>query len=135
MFLLDTNVVSELRRTRPHGAVLQWFEQTRDADICISCATVGEIQAGIELARDHDAAKAEEIERWLDQVVRSMSVLPADATTFRIFARLMHKNQSHLWDDALIAATAIQHGATVVTRNTRDFRQFAVDLFDPFAAT
>jgi predicted nucleic acid-binding protein len=133
MFLLDTNVVSELRRTRPHGAVLAWLGQTRHQDIYISAATVGEIQAGTERTRDNDIAKADELERWLVEVVLSMSVINPDAETFRIWARLMHKRQSQFWDDAMIAATAIQQGCTVVTRNVRDFQQFDVAIVDPFA--
>ena len=62
MFLLDTNVVSELRRTKPHGAVLAWLEGVADADLHLSALTFGEIQSGIEITREKDAAKADEIE-------------------------------------------------------------------------
>jgi predicted nucleic acid-binding protein len=133
MYVLDTNVVSELRRTRPHGAVLAWLADTRHQDIHISAATVGEIQAGIELTRENDAAKADELERWLVEVVLSMNVIAPDAETFRIWARLMHRRQSQLWDDAMIAATAIQRSATVVTRNVKDFELFGIPIVDPFA--
>ena len=133
MFILDTNVVSELRRTRPHGAVLAWFAGVNDRDIHISAATVGEIQAGIEITRENDIVKAAELERWLIEVILSMNVIAPDAEIFRIWARLMHRQQSHLWDDAMIAATAMHHNATVVTRNVRHFRLFDVPTFDPFA--
>jgi predicted nucleic acid-binding protein len=133
MYLLDTNVVSEFRRTRPHGAVVAWIAATRTDELFISAATVGEIQAGIERARENDAAKADEIERWLVEVVLSMNVIAADAETFRIWAKLMYRKQSQLWDDAMIAATAIQKKATVVTRNVDDFRQFGVPILNPFA--
>jgi predicted nucleic acid-binding protein len=133
MFVLDTNVVSELRRTRPHGAVLAWLNSTPQSDIYVSAATIGEIQAGIEKTREADAFRAHEIERWLVEVVMSINVLVADAETFRIWARFMHKRQSHLWDDAMIAATARQHGAIVVTRNVRDFKSFDVPTLNPFA--
>jgi predicted nucleic acid-binding protein len=132
MYLLDTNVVSELRRTRPHGAVLAWLSTVHNADLFISAATVGEIQAGIERTREDDIAKAGEIEKWLTEVVLSMNVIAPDAEIFRIWARFMHKRQSHLWDDAMIAATAVQHHATVVTRNVRDFELFGVEILDPF---
>jgi predicted nucleic acid-binding protein len=134
MFLLDTNVVSELRRARPHGAVIAWLASARDDEIFISAVTVGEIQAGIGRAREHQPEKSDEIERWLVAAVLSMNVIAADAETFRIWARLMHKRQGHLWNDAMIAATALRHGATVVTRNVSDLRQFGVPVLDPFAA-
>jgi predicted nucleic acid-binding protein len=134
MFLLDTNIVSEMRRTRPHGAVLAWLADTDASDIYISAATVAEIQAGIERTREQDAAKALELERWLNEAILSMNVVAADAQTFRTWAALMHRRQGHLWADAMIAASAIQHSATVVTRNTKDFVEFGVSLINPFGA-
>ena len=134
MYLLDTNVISELRRPRPHGAVVAWLESVADADLHLSAVTLGEIQAGIELARDQDAAKADEIEHWADQVAASYNVLPMDAETFRIWARLMHRRSDTLYEDAMIAATAKRHKLTVVTRNVRDFTPFDVALFNPFKA-
>jgi len=132
MYLLDTNVVSELRRTRPHGAVLEWLRSVPDTDLHLSAVTLGEIQAGIELTRDQDAAKASEIERWADQVEGAYNVLPLDAETFRIWARLMHRRSETLYEDALIAATARRHRLTVVTRNVDDFAHFGVELLNPF---
>jgi len=66
MFLLDTNVVSELRKTRPHGAVLAWLTATPESDLFISAVTLGEIQRGIELTRDQNPAKALELSHWAD---------------------------------------------------------------------
>ena len=66
MYLLDTNVVSELRKPRPHGAVVAWLQSVPDAELYLSAVTLGEIQSGIELTRDQDAAKAAEIEAWAD---------------------------------------------------------------------
>ena len=134
MYLLDTNVISELRRPRPHGAVVAWLESVADSDLHLSAVTLGEIQAGIELTRDQEAAKADEIERWADQVAASYNVLPMDAETFRIWARLMHRRSDTLYEDAMIAATAKRHKLTVVTRNVRDFGPFDVALFNPFKA-
>ncbi|MCK7473159.1 MAG: PIN domain-containing protein [Rhodopseudomonas palustris] len=71
MYLLDTNVVSELRKPRPHGAVVAWLQATADADLHMSAVTLGEIQAGIELTREQDPAKAAEIEAWADLVAAS----------------------------------------------------------------
>jgi toxin FitB len=132
MYLLDTNVVSELRRPRPHGAVLAWIESTADADLHISAVTLGEIQAGIEITRNQDAEKARAIEQWADQVAATYNVLPMDAQTFRLWARLMHRRSDTLYEDAMIAATARQHELTVVTRNTGDFKPFGVKLLNPF---
>ena len=62
MYLLDTNVVSELRRPRPHGAVLAWLREVPDSSLYISAVTIGELQAGVEMTREQDPAKAAEIE-------------------------------------------------------------------------
>jgi predicted nucleic acid-binding protein len=83
-FLLDTNVVSELRRPRPHGAVLAWLHSVDDADLHLASVTLGEIQAGIERTREQDPAKASEIERWLDQVSDIFNILsPTPCTKTR----------------------------------------------------
>ena len=134
MYLLDTNVVSELRRPKPHGAVLEWLRGVDDADLHLAAVTLGEIQAGIESTREHDPAKAAEIEAWLELVAGTWNVLAADARVFRTWARLMHRRDDRLIEDALIAATALMHGLTVVTRNVKDFAPFGVTLHDPFAA-
>jgi predicted nucleic acid-binding protein len=134
VYLLDTNVVSELRRPRPHGAVLAWLHTASDAEIHLSAVTIGELQAGIEMTREQDPAKAAEIELWLDQVARTYNVLPMDAGIFRAFARLMHRRPDDLIEDAMIAATAIVHNLTVVTRNVRDFDRLGVRTFNPFFA-
>jgi predicted nucleic acid-binding protein len=135
VYLLDTNVVSELRKPRPHGGVLAWLQGVDDKDLFLSAVTVGEIQAGIELTREQDEAKAAELEAWLEQVAASYAVLPMDATAFRVWARLMHCRSDTLIEDAMIAATAQVHGLTVVTRNVADFKAFGVPVLDPFKAT
>ena len=132
MYLLDTNVVSELRRLRPHGAVLDWIAQAPAEQLFISAVTVGEIQAGIEMTREVDETRAEELEIWLDRVLASCSVLPMDAIAFREWARLMHRRSGAVREDAMIAATAVVHRLTVVTRNVSDFQQFDVALENPF---
>ena len=134
MYLLDTNVVSELRRPRPHGAVLVWLQAVDDAQLFISAVTLGEIQAGIELTREQDTDKASEIEAWLDQVAAAYNVLPLDAAAFREWARLMHRRSDTLYEDAMIAATARVHGLTVVSRNVADFKALGMEALNPFTA-
>ena len=132
MYLLDTNVVSELRRPRPHGAVVAWLRNVPDPDLHISAVTIGELQAGVEITRDRDSAKAAMIETWLERVAETYNILPMDARTFRCWARLMHKRSDKLIEDAMIAATAETFNLVVVTRNIRDFAQFGVKTFNPF---
>lgn len=132
MYLLDTNIVSELRRSKPHGAVVAWLESVEDTDLYLSAVTLGEIQAGIELTREQDAAKAAQIEQWLNQVAQTFNVLAMDSAIFRAWATLMHRTSNTLYEDAMIAATAQVHHLTVVTRNVTNFRTFNVELLNPF---
>ena len=132
MYLLDTNIISELRKFKPHGAVVTWVKSIEDKDLYLSAVTVGEIQAGIEITREQDESKALQIEQWLDQVADTYNVLAMDSTVFRQWAKLMHRTSDKLYEDAMIAATAKVHHLTVVTRNVADFKSFGVKLLNPF---
>ena len=134
MYLLDTNVVSELRKRKPHGAVVRWVQSVSDAELHISAVTIGEIQAGIELTREQDEPKAIELEQWLELVSGSFNVVPMDVAAFRTWARLMHRASDTLYEDAMIAATAKVHNLTVVTRNVTDFKPFGVKVLNPFVS-
>ena len=134
MYLLDTNIVSELRKPRPHGGVVAWLEKVADENLYLNALTLGEIQTGIEITREQDSQKAAAIEAWADQVSRTYNVLAMDAATFRLWATLMHRQSDTVYEDAMIAATALRHKLTVVTRNVREFERFDVPLLNPFEA-
>jgi len=131
-FLLDTNVVSELRKPKPHGAVLSWIADLQADQIYLSAVTIGELQTGVELTRRQNPEKADEIELWVDQLAESSQVLPMDAPCFREWARLMNGKTEHLLEDAMIAATARIHNLTVATRNEKDFKPLGVRVLNPF---
>lgn len=133
MYLLDTNVVSELRRANPHPAVVEWIRQVPAEHLYLSTVTIGEIQAGIEITREQDPSKAEELEEWLDLVLASYSVLAVDSAAFREWAKLMHHQSTSLLLDAMIAAVSTVHRLVVVTRNVRDFERLGVQVLNPFA--
>jgi predicted nucleic acid-binding protein len=132
VYLLDTNVVSELRKPRPNPKVIAWIQDADEPDLHLSAVTIGEIQAGIEVIRTQNPPKAEELEAWAGQVADSYNVLAMDAACFRRWARLMHRQSSTVYEDAMIAATALVHDLTVVTRNMRDFSRFDVPVLNPF---
>ena len=134
MYLLDTNIISELRRPKPHGAVLQWYKNITEEDVFISAVTIGEIQSGIELTRTQDKKKAEILEQWLHSISNLHNVLPMTGSTFRLWAKLMHSQTNTVREDAMIAATAIEKDLIVVTRNTKDFKLFKLQLLNPFEA-
>lgn len=132
-YLLDTIVISELRKSKPHGAILAWIREVKSEQLFISTLTFGELQAGVERLRLQDVTRAAEIERWIDDLSVSSQVIPMDIECFREWARLMVGRSDELSEDAMIAATARIHHLKVVTRNERDFRHFAVDVVNPFS--
>jgi predicted nucleic acid-binding protein len=132
VYLLDTNVVSELRRLRPHGAVVAWVQAIPDEHLHVSAVTLGELQAGVEITRERDSDKAAEIEAWIGRVANSYNVLPLDGACLRTWAKLMHRQTDDLVMDALIAATAAVHDLTVATRNVRDFQRLGCATINPW---
>ena len=91
-YLLDTNVVSELRKPKPHGAVVTWLKALQENQIYLSAVTIGELQAGVELTRKQDPQKAAQIQTWIDRLEQSYQVLPMDSSCFRCM-----ENQTIYW--------------------------------------
>ena len=132
MFLLDTDVLSALRRReRNHGAV-RWVEAQRTADIYISVVTVGEIERGIAQQQQRNPSFAQELALWLDRVLAWYSdrILSVDTATARRWGQLS-ATLGNDGADLLIAATALEHGLTVVTRNVRHFAPTGVPVLNP----
>ena len=132
MFLLDTNIVSELRKPKPHGGVVAWVSANETTSLYLSAMTIAELQRGVEMTREQDAGKASEIETWLEQLMFTGQVLAMDAAVCREWARLMHRRSDTLVEDAFIAATARVHRLVLVTRNVRDFKTLGVKTLNPF---
>ena len=132
MFLLDTDVLSALRRRERHPEAVRWVETQRTADLYISVVTVGEIERGITQQQPRDPSFAGELALWLDRVLAWYSdrILIVDAATARRWGRLS-ATLGHDGADLLIAATALEHGLTVVTRNVRHFEPTGVPTLNP----
>jgi predicted nucleic acid-binding protein len=134
MYLIDTNVVAELRKAKPHGAVVTWLRGVEDRHLHVSAVTLGEIQAGIEITRGQDSEKAAEIEAWADQIAGTWNILAMEGSAFRLWAKLMHARSDTLIEDAMIAATALRNNLIIVTRNVKDFKEFGVQTLNPFTS-
>jgi hypothetical protein len=132
MYLLDTNVISEMRKPRPHGAVLAWFRAQTERNLHLSAVNVLELQRGAERTRRQDRPGAEKIDRWIDQIINTLPIIAMDAHIAREGARLMVGKSEDLFEDAMLAATARIHRLTVATRNLKDFAFFDVPVFNPF---
>src|ERR1700719_1702072 len=109
MYLLDTNVVSELRRPRPDPAVVAWLSVVPAERLFVSGVTLGELQAGDEITREQDAGRAGSIGDGIDAVAGSHNILAMDGAIFRRWAQLMQRRSPDLIEDAMIAATALVH--------------------------
>jgi toxin FitB len=135
LYLLDTDVVSELRKPRRNENVTAWVEPVAPHDLYFSLITVVEIERGIEQQRDHDPAFARDLAAWLDAILRLYGerVLPLTINIARRWGKLAAEiGNTNL--DLGIAATALEHGLTVVTRNVAHYERTGVPLLNPFEA-
>lgn len=133
MFLIDTDVLSALRRRQHHPAVTQWVASQRTTDLYLSAVTIGEVERGISQQQRRDPEFARELATWLGGVLSWYGdrILPFDVPTAQRWGRLSGAlgNESA---DLMIAATALEHGLTVVTGNVRHFEPTGVAVVNPF---
>lgn len=133
-FLVDTNVVSETRRSRPDAGVRKWFDSTPRSSLWLSVITDLELERGVLLQRRKDVLSAEPMQRWLDSVRAGLvhPVLEVTGGVARVCAAIQVPSRRPL-ADALIAATALHHDLTVVTRNVKDFDVPGLRVLNPFS--
>lgn len=134
MFLLDTDVVSLLRRPDRYPAPAQWLQTQRPVDVFISVVTLAELERGLAQQRRRDPEFARDLADWMEQTTTSFAdrIIPVDPAAARLWGR-MSVDIGHFNVDLLIAATALVHGLTVVTRNVRHFEPTGVRVLNPFA--
>jgi len=135
-FLIDTNVISEVRKgTRCDPSVAAWWQGVDEADLFLSPLVLGEIRKGVELARRHDPQKAEVLERWLVEVLEGFAdrLMPVDGRVADEWGR-MNAIRPVSVIDGLLAATAKVNGLTLVTRNEADVAGLGADVLNPFGA-
>lgn len=132
-YLLDTNVVSEPTKSSPDGNVLRWYEQVFPQDLFISALVVGEVQRGIERRRRRDPEQASALQVWLDamRLEYGERMLPVTDVIAATWGRLMVPDPLPIID-GLMAATALEHDMTFVTRNVADVARTGVRLLNPF---
>jgi toxin FitB len=132
-YLLDTNVISETRKTRADSGVIAFLSAAEAAGLFLSVLTLGELRKGVAAKRRTDPGAADQLGAWVDGIETTFAdrVLPIDAATARRWGELA-ANRNLPVIDTLIAATAISHGLTLVTRNTRDVESTRVPLVDPW---
>lgn len=134
-YLLDTNVISELRKKDANANVLAWYEGVQSNQLYLSAITVGEIRLGIERLRRRDGTQAEMLEKWLGTLRTTYRdrIKPLDEEVAEEWGRINVPNDLPVLD-GLIAATASIHGWTLVTRNVRDVARSGISILNPFEA-
>lgn len=134
MFLLDTVVLSELRKKQPNAKVLAWLSKQQESDLFLSVVSLGEIERGAEKQRTANPEFSQALFRWLETLQRNFSdrILDITPSIARQWGALSAK-LNHDGADLLIAATAKEHGLAVVTRNAKHFAPAGVKVVNPFA--
>ena len=132
-YLLDTNIISETRKLRADDGVITFLSAADATGLFLSVLTLGELRKGVAAKRRDDPVAADALAAWVDGIETTFAdrVLPVDAAAARRWGELS-AGRSVPVIDTLIAATAISHGLTLVTRNTRDVQSAGVPLFDPW---
>ena len=132
-YLLDTNIISETRKLRADDGVITFLSAADATGLFLSVLTLGELRKGVAAKRRDDPVAADALAAWVDGIETTFAdrVLPVDAAAARRWGELS-AGRSVPVIDTLIAATAISHGLTLVTRNTRDVQSVGVPLFDPW---
>ena len=132
-FLLDTNVVSEVRKSRPAGEVLLFIKNTDASALFISALTLGELRRGASIKKRTDAELAHRLAEWIDGIESSFAdrILAVDAAIARVWGELS-ADRSRPVVDTLLAATAIAYDLVFVTRNVDDVRDIQVEVLNPW---
>jgi predicted nucleic acid-binding protein len=132
-YLVDTNVLSEIRKTKANAAVQSWARITPTEQLFVSVISVGELENGADRVRRRDPAFAAALDEWIAELIMDFgdNVLPVSLPVARRWGRLTALGRNDT--DVLIAATAIEYGLTVATRNTRHFVDLGVPVYDPFS--
>jgi predicted nucleic acid-binding protein len=132
-YLLDTNVVSELRKSSPDSNVEAWYDSVPGSELFLSVLTIGEIRMGVERARRKDPVRADSLENWLTRLETAYGdhVVPVDTAVADTWARLSVPHPLPVID-GLLAATAYDRGWVFVTRNAKDVRRSGVRVLNPF---
>ncbi|WP_308466794.1 type II toxin-antitoxin system VapC family toxin [Rathayibacter soli] len=133
-YLLDTNIVSELRRMQPNAGVRDWYDTIPQAELVVSVLTVGEIRYGIERVRRRgDTEQADRLDEWLSTLHEHFGdrIVPVDVATAQAWGRI-RTIRSIPVIDALLTATCIAHDLTLVTRNVHDVADLGARIVNPF---
>lgn len=132
-YLLDTNVLSEVRKRAPDPRVAAWFETAPSSELFISVLLIGEVRQGIGRLRTRDQPQAKVFERWLETLKRDFRdrIIPISANIAEAWGRLNTPTRLPVVD-SLLAATALVHGLTLVTRDTTNVEPTGIPLLDPW---
>ena len=132
-YLLDTNIISELKKKSPNQDVVNWFEETDTDDLYLSCITIGELKSGALKKSKTDVKTGKLLIKWINGLMADYEeqILNIDLETCEIWAQLLNIDSTNAID-GLIAAQCLQSNMVLVTRNIKHFNMFDIKLFNPF---